>query len=186
MHPFMYRETPEERRAAREAEYEEKLVAKLISRYGLSRFKSRLRTTAQKALGTSLLKFSIFSDMFESFPVRLAVARLPNNFKDFNLSLLFSKISTRKIIEHYFALRDELQDDGTDKPLALVMPWPKVPKGLVIHTRELITDELPSDVDKPCVRLVWTLNKRRRKYGARLIVEPFDQFLSGLNWCYED
>ena len=179
----MYREDPEERKAKQAAEYEEKLVGHLISRYGLSSYKSWLRKQSQQQTGSSLLTMNSFLDSFGQFPVYMAVTKIGGLIKNCALDKLYNKMSTRKMIEAYVTMRDELVPDYyQDYPFALVFPWPYIPKGMVLHDKGIDIEVLPEGLKKPCVRLVWTLSKRKQRYGKYLVLEPVDQFLAGIRW----
>jgi hypothetical protein len=180
-HPLFYQEQPEDKRNRQESQYEEKLTSHLLTRYGLASYKSKLRQLAQKTYDDSRLKVGLFVEMFD-YPVQLGVVKMPV-VKSCSLDKLYNRISTRKIIEHYFLARDESQ---SDKPFALVVPWTYIPKGMVIHERNVVIDELPSGLLKPCVRMIWTLPKKKQKRGKYLVLEPLDQFLSGIDWKYEE
>lgn len=181
-HPLFYQEQPEDKRNRQIAQYEEKLTSHLLTRYGLASYKSELRRAAQRAYDDSRLKVGLFIDRF-NYPVQIGVTRMPLG-KSCTLDKLYNKISTRKIIDEYFLQRDESPDQ--DKPYALILPWRYIPKGMVIHERNAIIDELPEGLTRPCVRMIWTLPKRKQKRGKYLVLEPLDQFLAGVDWKHEE
>lgn len=181
-HPLFYQENPEDKRNRQENEYEEKLTGHLLARYGLSSRKAELRKQCQRVYGDSRLKVAEFVNLFE-FPVDLTVTRIPGTVRNCALDKLFNKISTRKLVEHYFEARQESQ---SEKPFALVTPWTYIPKGMVLHEKSVAIDALPEGLTKPCVRMIWTLPKSKQKYGRYLVLEPVDSFLAGLNWSYSE
>lgn len=181
-HPLLFKEEPEDRKARQEAEYEERLVGHLLSRYGLSSYKNWLRKQ-NNASGTSVLTLPPFLEHFGQFPVYLSVAKIPGVTKNCTVDKLFNKMSTRKIVDVYATMRDELVPEHyQDYPFALVFPWPYIPKGMVLHDKSVTLDELPVGLKKPCVRLVWTLSKRKQRYGKYLVLEPLDQLLAAITW----
>lgn len=180
-HPLFYKPDPEDDRRQKEKQYEEKLVSHLLAKYGLSSYKAKLRNQARSLYGDIGLRLSMFVDAFGAFPVNMAVCRIPGTVKNCALDKLFNKISSRKVVEHYFTCLDELEDPQ-QRPLALVFPWTYIPKGMVLHNHPVAIDEPMTGLTKPVVRLIWTLPQRRQKQGTYLVLEPLDQFLAQLNW----
>jgi hypothetical protein len=184
VHPLLReQEDPDEKRARQEAEYEEKLVGHLMAHYKLSSYKSYLRKEIARRFGTSRLMLSEFLNQFNNFPVYMAVAKIPGLIKTCTVDMLYNKFSTRKMVERYTELRDEIvPEEYVDLPFALAFPWPYIAKGMVLHDKHVAIDEILPGLDKPCVRMIWTLSKRKQRYGQYLVMEPMDQFLAGLNW----
>lgn len=178
-HPLMYDESPEDRKARRRDEYEERLVGQLISRYGLSKFKGALRRQAQQDFGTARLTMYAFMEHF-GFPIHLSVDRFGHIAKECTVDKLFNNFSTRRMTKTWFELREEAVEN--DKAFGLVMPWPYVSKGMVLHDYPVVHDELLPELKKPLVRVTWTLPKSKRKFGDYLTLEPIDQLLTSLNW----
>jgi hypothetical protein len=182
-HPLFFKEEPEDKRNRQEVAYDEKLTGHMLARYGLSSHKSALRRVCHEVYQDNRLRIEQFVQMF-NYPVNMRVAKIPGTVRNCTLDRLYNHISTRKLIEHYFTVRSEIEDEQ-GRSFALVTPWTYIPKGMVLHERSVIVDELPIGLKKPCVRMIWTLPKRQQKRGKYLVLEPLDQFLAGFDWKYE-
>jgi hypothetical protein len=170
-HPLFFRENPDDDQAYKEKKYEEKLVSHLMAMYGLAGHKSKLRQECRRRFGDTNLRLSVFVDFFGSFPVNMSVCRIPGTVKNCALDKLFNKITSRKVTEKYMTLLDELEDPQ-QRPLALVFPWTFIPKGMVLHNRQVPVDQSLTGLKKPVVRLIWTLpEKKQKKHGNYLVME---------------
>jgi hypothetical protein len=183
VHPLFYQEDPEQNRLRQESEYEEKLVGHLLTKYGLGSYKAWLRKQATHKYGDTHLRLSDLVEYFGQFPVYMAVTKIPGLTKNCTVDKLFNKMPTRKMVEIYTAMRDELvPEEYQDMPFALAFPWPYIPKGFVLHDKAVTIDEIIPGLSKPCVRMIWTLSKRKQRYGKYLVLEPIDQFVAGIKW----
>lgn len=195
MHPLMFKPDPEDDHNRQEVEYEEKLVGHLLTYYGLAAYKSMLRQKGQREFGATNLRLSVFLDMFGTYPAILTVAKIRGLARNCTIDKLFNNMPTRKLIEQYLLLRNESCSAETGYydetspyytgPFAMVVPWPYIPKGMVVHDKAVPIDECPSGLKKPCVRLIWTLSKKYQKHGKYLVIEPLDQFLASFSWTPE-
>lgn len=172
-----------QRDAYRNSGFEHTVTKYLLQFYKLQKYKSEVEAVRDHKTGESGLSIAGFFARFPDFPVYLITDRLPYIHHDLQVAALFKSMQRRRIVQRFDDLvSDEVPEDYSDGNVGVVFSYPPISRGMILHNAsESVTDYVKYAADKPCVRLIWPLSgKREQRYGPLLVLEPFQQFLSGL------
>lgn len=149
--------------------YERQCVELLLNKFGLTGMRQQLLTRCQENCGRRELRLLEFCDAVLGFPFFLA-ARVPQKVKRVGIFEFFKDFKKRELYRFFQEAAEDCPAEFRSRSLAVIVKWPYVPKGLVIHERHYS--------GRNGMRLVFV--DGRREY----VVEPLEQFLAGVaaNW----
>ena len=175
-HPLSgFRADIEQLRGEQTNAYEEKIVGYLLSRFKLTKHKVTLLHKQRELTGSARLTLGQFDNEFPDFPTYLAVAKIPYIAKDGKVDKLFNRFPSRKMVSRYEELVESIPEEY-DGQFGLIMPWPYVSRGVILHNDQV------SVPDHPGIRIVWTRKGKARKFAPYMILEPLPQYLDTLRW----
>lgn len=149
--------------------FEEEIVKQLLTAYGIQNVKFELLRRAEADIGRKVLNLIGFCSYFDDFPVALQSLADKFTLSD-KLHFLLQDFENRAPVQKFLEMRRELPDELRGRPFALVLKWPYMPRGLVVHTL--------GDTDIPGSRITF------RKKGLQIGAEPFPQFLKWLQMTW--
>lgn len=145
--------------------YERKCVDFLLSKFGLASLRPELLAACQRNCGRRELRLLEFCDELPTFPFFLA-ARVPPKAKHIGIFEFFKDFRKREPYRYFQEELGERPAEFGTRHLAVIVKWPYVPDGLVIHNHNY------SGVNG--TRLVFV--NGRHEY----VVEPLAQFVAGV------
>jgi hypothetical protein len=145
--------------------FEEEIVKRLLTEYEIPKLKYELLRRNEADIGRKVLTLLGFCRYFSNFPVTLQSLADKFSMSD-KLHYLLQNFEERAPVQKFLDMRNELPDELRGRPFALVLKWPYMPKGLVVHTL--------GDTDMPGSRITF------RRKGLQIGAEPFPQFLAWL------
>ena len=159
----------------KDGSYEERTVNYLISRYKLTGLKHSLMKTQNSLTGSWCLTLAVFHANFPDFPIHLSAAKIPYLAKDCETDKLFNRFSTRKMVKRYEENLELVPEEYAGRS-GLVLYWPYISRGMILHTDQTAISENPG------VRLVWTRKLKGKRTDSLMVLEPLPQYLDGLGW----
>lgn len=151
----------------RSADYrwEHRVVSRLLTVLDVAWKRKELLDAEEEATGESRLSLATFHEAFPDLPFRLLSHALYRIESDVNVAKLLTKFSKTRLMKTYDEYADYLPEDmSEDKAYGLVVPWPYVKNGFILH-------DMAVDFSSEGTRLVI------RDGDRVLILEPFDNFL---------
>ena len=144
----------------------------------------QLKSLCKSQNTSSRVTLSWFSDEFPSFPVRMIYKKVPwvrdmwdGLYSRFKKTDLYSAWK-----EEEDSWKTQSSEDFLNKPMAIVFQWPKW-KLCCMHNCESKKfggswySLAANQEGKDTLRIVRSLSS-----GETYVIEPFDQFLDGINW----
>jgi len=143
--------------------YERACVQFLLNRLAAGRYKLEIIDRARRCSGTSDLRLMYLCDTLPDFPFYLASKVLTKSVKNVGLFEFFKNFKERPLYKAFVEAYRGRPAEFASRSMAVIVKWPYVPDGLVIH------DNIYSGVDG--VRMVYV--QGRREY----VIEPLAQFV---------
>jgi hypothetical protein len=149
--------------------FETKVVKRILTICGLTSLRGEICDRNKELTGESRLTLPAFHEVVLDFPFRVTSRYVTNLDKHFSINKCFKGKFTAqkpyKVLQE--AITEWEEEGGSSEPLALVMNWPYVEHGVVIHSR--------GDTGYDGFRLLF-------RSGRELVcIESFDPFLHTLN-----
>lgn len=151
--------------------YEEKIVKKILTSAGMANNAKELAMRAKEKTGKARLSFELFYEEYPTFPVYLAIRKLPFVHKIMTKDL-FNKFCSTIMFKEWQWFVDEAP--VVTKPIGLVFDWPGI-KGtqMVLHNMQCTQEWFDNNL-----RLVRAIGSGK---NIQLItVEQFDPFIKEL------
>jgi len=148
--------------------FEEAVVSRLLTYFGLASQKSMLRNRENDSSGESRLSLSMFQYEFPQLPIYLVSHALYRVESDVSIGKVFTCFDKTKLYKAYDDYSDVIPDSiESCKPYGLVVQWPRMRNGFILH-------DMPVDVNDGGMRLIY------RNEDRCLVLESFDAFLDHL------
>lgn len=150
--------------------YERQCVEFILTKLGRADLRHQLLARCQENCGRRELRLLELCDALHNFPFFLA-ARVAPKAKHVGIFEFFKEFKKRELYRFFREAMEDCPAEFRSRPLAVIVKWPYVPHGLVIHNRNY------SGVNG--MRLVFV--DGRWEY----VVEPLAQFVAGLLSVYD-
>ena len=152
-----------------EERFEDRCVRYVLGHYGLASYRKKLIARQRELNGNRNLSFYQFMEEFGDFPVYLAASKIRNITQDCTIENLFNRFRTRQFVKRYEELAETIPDEHQAKPFGLIVAWPKLNRGLILH-------DTVADIQNNGFRMFW-------RHGRKtLCIESFKKFLEALTW----
>lgn len=152
--------------------YEEKIVNKLLQRYGIDdEYKHQMLQESKDRCDVRSLSLLIFGQFFPTFPIHLQTTYFPNVSQECSVVDMFNRFGDTLLVLRYETIFESVADDDADTPCGMVFEWPylKGGGGMVLHNQ-------PINVDVPGSRFFFV-----SKRGQQLVMETLDVVLDTID-----
>lgn len=152
-------------RQLQQKNFESQCVETILRELGRTDIKNELYKRCQSNCGRRELRLLELCDYFEDMPVALAARTISKTERKAseNFYLFFKDFEKRKLYKTYQQAWDELAYEFRDRNFGLVVNWPHIPGGIVVHNMEQHLQEDGTRMSYRDQKLV-------------LIIEPLPQF----------
>lgn len=160
-----------------EAQFEDEIVALLLTRYGLSHHKKAMLDAHAAQFGRKQLTLDAFHERF-NFPIRLFARKFRKIAERNPVHRFFTDFGNRDFTKSYLELRQTLGDEQQGMATGLVFFWPFIKgrsrteergSGLVLHNW--------GHLRKRGTRFQWTATAS----GDSCVLEPFMALLAAID-----
>ena len=175
-------DSPENFDAINQGRFEEEVVKFLLRRFDIQAWKPDLLNLCLAEQGVRRLRLNYFERIFDDFPIVLAVKHIRKLAGKVNTRLLFSNFENLPFVAawdaHYANVAAEAKTNR--KAVGIVIKWPYLQGGLVVHNAEL-------QQDRGGTRLQWVLERPSStrdnpKVKRRLVVEDMTTFCNSIRY----
>lgn len=144
--------------------WEEQVVSRLLTVLGLTKLRPQLRQAEAERTGVARLTLVQFFEFVPQFPVFLISSAMYKIAEDATIQRLFQRFEKTRLYQTFDNSVDLLPPEREDAPYGLVVRWPYLKNGLIIHDASV-------DMYADGFRMFYYQNRRG------LTLEPFDSFL---------
>lgn len=147
--------------------WEEQVVSRLLTVFGLTKAKWPMLKAQEEATGVKRLTMLDFYCRFPDFPVFLVASSIYKVDQNVTVQKLFQRFEKTQLYREFENAADLMPEEFADKPFGVVVRWPYLKNGLVVHDAAV-------DVVADGMRMLYHKNRRC------IVIESFDNLLSGL------
>jgi hypothetical protein len=166
--------SPEHMRAMDESRWEEAVVKHTLQRLGIdANVRRKMAEIWHREKGIFALKFSVFNDMFSTFPYLFGTTRLDGKHVHQDPKATepsrFKKFAQVSFVEAYREFYQDVYNEADLRKVGMIFPRKGFKYGMVIHNDD--TETFWSS------GLCWVY---KAKQGDRLYVQPFSSLLENI------